>query len=78
MVRYSMRKGFKDKLYEEGWRFNGERWFCPNEHSTIKILTVPSTKIIDAEQMFTLECSICGLIVADDVEIEKLQEEAED
>ncbi len=77
MVKYSMSNVFKNKLYKAGWRFNGERWFCPKEHSTIKILTAPSEKIRDAEQMFTLECSICGAIVVDEVELKKLEKEAD-
>jgi transcription elongation factor Elf1 len=75
MVSYTIRKEFKDSILERGWRFNGQRWFCPNDHLDVKALTVPSVNIKNAEQIFTLQCQICDLKVEDEVELKKLSVE---
>jgi hypothetical protein len=72
MVSYTIRKEFRDAILEKGWRFNGERWFCPKDHLDVKALTVPSEKIENAEQIFSLQCKICDLKVKDEEELGKM------
>jgi hypothetical protein len=65
MASYTIRKEFRNAILEKGWRFNGQRWFCPKDHLDVKALTLPSEKIENAEQIFSLHCQICDLKVED-------------